>query len=132
MLRERTQMNGKDIREYIDRLCENAGEDQSFAEDFYERLTADQEILQEFVSYMESGNFACRAKVCDYTVVDVMIWQIDHFKAWLDRDTTGTKQNKDKMLLNAFDILLKMKQNPESYIQKMQLETGTDYEGKYE
>ena len=125
-------MNEKDIREYIDRLCENAGEDQSFAEDFYERLTADQEILQEFVSYMESGNFACRAKVCDYTVVDVMIWQIDHFKAWLDRDTTGTKQNKDKMLLNAFDVLLKMKQNPESYIQKMQLETGTDYEGKYE
>ncbi len=125
-------MNEKGIREYIDRLCENAGEDQSFAEDFYERLTADQEILQEFVSYMESGNFACRAKVCDYTVVDVMIWQIDHFKAWLDRDTTGTKQNKDKMLLNAFDILLKMKQNPESYIQKMQLETGTDYEGKYE
>lgn len=125
-------MNEKDIREYIDRLCENAGEDQSFAEDFYERLTADEEILQEFVSYMESGNFACRAKVCDYTVVDVMVWQIDHFKAWLDRDTTGTKQNKDKMLLNAFDILLKMKQNPESYIQKMQLETGTDYEGKYE
>lgn len=125
-------MNEKGIREYIDRLCENAGEDQSFAEDFYERLTADQEILQEFVSYMESGNFACRAKVCDYTVVDVMVWQIDHFKAWLDRDTTGTKQNKDKMLLNAFDILLKMKQNPESYIQKMQLETGTDYEGKYE
>ena len=125
-------MNEKDIREYIDRLCENAGEDQSFAEDFYERLTADQEILQEFVSYVESGNFACRAQVCGYTVVDVMIWQIDHFKAWLDRDTTGTKQNKDKMLLNAFDILLKMKQNPESYIQKMQLETGTDYEGKYE
>ena len=125
-------MNEKGIREYIDRLCENAGEEQSFAEDFYERLTADQEILQEFVSYMESGNFACRAKVCDYTVVDVMVWQIDHFKAWLDRDTTGTKQNKDKMLLNAFDILLKMKQNPESYIQKMQLETGTDYEGKYE
>ena len=54
-MREKTQMNEKGIREYIDRLCENAGEDQSFAEDFYERLTADQEILQEFVSYMEVG-----------------------------------------------------------------------------
>ena len=125
-------MSEQDIRKHIDKICENAGEDQSFAEDFYERLKADAEILQEFVSYMESGNFACRAKVCDYTVVDVMVWQIDHFKAWLDRDTTGTRQNKDKMLLNAFDILLKMKQNPEKYIQKMQLETGTDYEGKYE
>ena len=125
-------MNEKDIREYIDRLCENAGEDRSFAQDFYERLTKDEEILQEFVFYMENGNFACRAKVCDYTVVDVMVWQIDHFKAWLDRDTTGTKQNRDKMLLNAFDILLKMKQEPEIYIRKMQQETGTDYPGKYE
>ena len=125
-------MNEMVIREYIDKLCENAGEDRSFARDFYERLTKDEEILQEFVFYMENGNFACRAKVCDYTVVDVMVWQIDHFKAWLDRDTTGTKQNRDKMLLNAFDILLKMKQEPEIYIRKMQQETGTDYPGKYE
>lgn len=125
-------MNEKVIREYIGKLCENAGEDQSFVRDFYERLTKDEEILQEFVFYMESGNFACRAKVCDYTVVDVMVWQIDHFKAWLDRDTTGTKQNKDKMLLNAFDILMKMKQDPETYVRKMQMETGTDYPGKYE
>lgn len=125
-------MDAKDIREFIDKLCENAGEDQSFARDFYERLTADEEILREFAFYMESGNFACGAKVRGYTVVDVMVWQIDHFKAWLDRDTTGTSQNKDRMLLNAFDILLKMRREPEKYIQKMQLETGTDYEEKYE
>lgn len=131
-MKEDTEMSEKDIRESIDKLCENAGEDQNFALHFYERLTADEEILQEFIFYLENGDFACRAKVCDYTVVDVMVWQIDHFKAWLDRDTTGTKQNKDKMLLNAFDILLKMKQDPETYIQKMQLETGTDYPGKYE
>lgn len=125
-------MNEKDIRESIDTLCENAGEDRAFAQDFCERLMADPEILQEFTAYMESGNFLCRAKVDGCTVVDVMVWQIDHFKAWLDRDTTQTRQNKDKMLLNAFDILLKMKREPEKYRQKMQQETGTDYEGKYE
>ncbi|MGN0377627.1 MAG: hypothetical protein ACI4ED_08330 [Suilimivivens sp.] len=125
-------MTGTEIRQFIGKLCKYAGEDEKFADDFYERLKADEEILREFVYYMLYGNFACRAKVLDYTVVDVMIWQMDHFKAWLDRDTAGTKQNGDRMLLMAFDTLLKMRENPEKYVQKIQLETGTDYEGKYE
>ena len=120
------------IKEFIDRLCKYSGEDETFAEAFYENLKADEEIFQEFIYFMEHGNFACKAKVCGYTVIDVMIWQMDHFKAWLDRDTRGTKQNGDRMLLLAFDTLLKMRKNPEEYIRKMQTETGTDYQGKYE
>lgn len=124
-------MNTAETESFIRELCSHAGENDVFARDFYERLTEDEEICREFVYYMEHGNFACKAKVCGYTVVDVMIWQIDHFKAWLDRDTAGTKQNGDRMLLLAFDTLLKMRSDPEKYIQKMQSETGTDYQGKY-
>lgn len=125
-------MEGTKVREFIGRLCGYAGEDRAFADDFYDRLTADEEILREFTYYMEHGDFACRAAVRGYTAVDIMVWQMDHFKAWLDRDTGGTKQNGDRMILLAFDTLLKMKQDPEKYIQRMQQETGTDYPGKYE
>ena len=122
----------ENIKEFIDQLCKYSGEVETFAEAFYENLKADEEIFQEFIYFMGHGNFACKAKVCGYTVIDVMIWQMDHFKAWLDRDTRGTKQNGDRMLLLAFDTLLKMRKNPEEYIRKMQTETGTDYQGKYE
>ena len=124
-------MNEQKLLYFISELCRYAGEDKAFEEDFRSRLTADEEICQEFVYYMEHGNFACKAKVEGYTVVDIMVWQMDHFKAWLDRDTVGTKQNGDRMLLLAFDTLLKMRKDPEPYIQKMQGETGTDYQGKY-
>lgn len=124
-------MNTAGTENFIKELCSYAGENDVFARDFYERLIKDEEICGEFVYYMEHGSFACKAKVCGYTVVDVMIWQIDHFKAWLDRDTTGTKQNGDRMLLLAFDTLLKMRSEPEKYIQKMQSETGTDFQDKY-
>ena len=124
-------MNEQKLLYFISELCRYAGEDKAFEEDFRLRLTADEEIYQEFVYYMEHGNFACKAKVEGYTVVDIMIWQMDHFKAWLDRDTVETRQNGDCMLLLAFDTLLKMRKNPEPYIQKMQGETGTDYQGKY-
>lgn len=60
-----------------------------------------------------------------------MVWQMDHFKARLDRDNSGTKQNGDRMLLLAFDTLLNMKKDPEKYIRKMTEETGTDYPDKY-
>ena len=80
---------------------------------------------------MEHGSFACKAKVQGYTVVDIMVWQMDHFKARLDRDNTGTRRNPDRMVLLAFDTLLKMRTEPEKYIAKLKQETGTDYEGKY-
>lgn len=125
------KMEKTEIESFVRELCKYAGENEAFAGAFCEKLINDEEICREFVYYMEHGNFACQAKVCGYTAVDIMVWQIDHFKAWLDRDTAGTKRNGDRMLLLAFDTLLKMRDEPEKYIQKMQGETGTDFQDKY-
>lgn len=124
-------MEREKIESFAAQLCARAGKNGNFCRSFCEELLEDEEICREFVYYMENGTFACQAKVEGYTVVDVMIWQIDHFKAWLDRDTSDTAQNGDGMLLLAFDTLLKMKKDPREYIRRMQSETGTDYEGKY-
>ncbi len=119
------------VKEWIKNLCAYAGEDDSFAREFSEKLQQDEEIYKEFVYYMEHGNFACQAKVEGYTVVDVMIWQMDHFKARLDRDNSGTRQNGDRMVLLAFNTLLDMRKEPDQYVRKMSEETGTDYPEKY-
>lgn len=119
------------IKEFVQRLCQYGGEDEEFETQFLAALSADEEILAELTYYMDHGDFACQAKVQGYTVVDIMIWQMDHFKARLDRDNTGTRQNPDRMVLLAFDTLLKMREEPEKYTAKMRQETGTDYEGKY-
>lgn len=119
------------IKNFVAQLCRYGGADEAFEAEFLTALTGDEEILAELAYYMEHGDFACKAKVQGYTVVDIMIWQMDHFKARLDRDNTGTRQNPDRMVLLAFDTLLKMRKNPEEYASKMRQETGTDYEGKY-
>ena len=119
------------IFKFIRELCRYAGEEVSFAENFWKKLQEDNEICEEFSYYIEHGNFACKAKVAGYTVVDVMVWQMDHFKARLDRDNSGTRQNGDRMLLLAFDTLLNMRKEPDKYIRKMSEETGTDYPDKY-
>lgn len=124
-------MDEKQLMKGIKEMCSRAGKTQEAGNAFYEKLKADEEICQEFAFYMENGSFACKAKVSGYTVVDILIWQMDHFKAWLDRDVSGSRENKDQMVLMAFDTLLSMKKEPDKYIQKMQYETGTDYPDKY-
>ena len=112
-------------------LCHYAGEDEVFFSDFWERLTGSEDVYQEFIYYLEHQTFCCKYKVAGYGVVDIMVWQMDHFKAEMDRGKDDMKNNGDKMLLMAFDTLLKMEKNPEYYVNLMQSETGTDYPGKF-
>ena len=124
-------MEQNNVMEWIRNLCTYAGESNTFAEEFFQKLIQNKVVYEEFVYFMKNGNFACRASVQGYTVVDVMIWQMDHFKARLDQDNSGTRQNGDRMVLLAFNTFLDMAKEPDQYIRKMQGETGTDYPEKY-
>ena len=112
-------------------LCFYAGEGQAFFERFFPELCASQPVYREFIYYLENRDFLCEYQISGYTIVDIMVWQMDHFKAQLDRGHDDMKQNGDKMLLMAFDTMLKMEKQPEKYISLMQSETGTDYPEKY-
>lgn len=117
--------------EWAQALCYYAGEDEEFLTNFWRMLKQSPEIYKEFLHYLEYQQFRCEYKVSGYSVVDIMVWQMDHFKAQMDRGKDDMKNNGDKMLLMAFDTLLRMEQNPEHYVNLMQTETGTDYPGKY-
>ena len=112
-------------------LCRYAGEDEVFLQDFWQRLRRSENVYREFTYYLEHQNFLCEYSVEEYSVVDIMVWQMDHFKAQMDRGKDDMKSNGDRMLLMAFDTLLKMERDPARYVELMQTETGTDYEGKY-
>ena len=128
-----TEENRKRVEEaavFAANLCMYSGKTQEFYDDFWKRLIQHPEILAEFIYFREHQDFACKNKVAGRSVVDIMIWQIDHFKAHLDR-SPDMRCNKDKMVLYAFDTMTKMAENPEIYIVKMEGETGTDFVGKY-
>ncbi|MBE5872186.1 MAG: hypothetical protein E7294_13180 [Lachnospiraceae bacterium] len=112
-------------------LCKYADMSNEFLADFWNRLVADPDVYDEFCYYLKHQDYSCHTKVDGYTVVDVLIWQMDRFKMELDMDKSDMKQNGDKMLLMAFDTFLKMRKEPDFYVRAMQTDTGTDYLGKY-
>ena len=66
-------MEEKAVIDFTGELCRYAGESEAFAEEFLKRLKGDAEIYEEFTYYITHGNFACKAKIEGYTVVDIMV-----------------------------------------------------------
>lgn len=128
-------MKEEELKEYAiiwaKELCRLAGEDEAFCEDFLTRLFASKGVYHEYLHFMVTQKFSCAYKIEDVSVIDIMIWQRDHFKADLDMGHDDMKDNGDKMLLMAFDTMLKMEQDPKTYINLMKQETGSDYPGKF-
>ncbi len=119
------------VKEATDRICAENGLDEEFADSFWQGLLADDEIYREYVHYLVYQDFACKVLVDGVSITDILIWQIDHFKAQLDVDTTLTKRRSGSMVLLAFDTFLNMKKDPERYLRKLGEDTGTDYPGKF-
>lgn len=119
------------LQQWVCNLALSVGKSEEEALKFWQMLRADTELLEELEYYAIHGEFLCKYKVAGYTVTDILVWQVDHFKAYLDRREEINRYRQDKLLYASFEVLLEMRQNPEPYVNKLQGETGTDYEGKY-
>ncbi|MCR5475329.1 MAG: hypothetical protein K6F28_09025 [Lachnospiraceae bacterium] len=122
----------KDMRayEYAKKLCEEACEEEGTLEVFWQRISAYPEIMKEFEYYMDHRDFLCDLKVGGITVADILVWQIDRFKAALDEGKFALKYNGAHMVLGAFYTMADVCDEPEKYLNRFRSETGSDYEGK--
>lgn len=117
--------------EWAKELCRCAKMEESFLEAFWNKLVASEGVSKEFRFYLDNGQFDGKYTVAGMTLVDIMIWQMDHFKSYMDRGLYDMQSNPDKMLLMAFNTMLDMEQNPEKFFLQYGSDTGTDYPGKF-
>ncbi len=123
-------MNEKELYEYARSLCEKAHEEDGVLDVFWSRITAYPELMKEFEYYRQNSDFCCELKVCGITVADILVWQIDRFKAALDEGKFALKYNGPHMVLAAFYTMADVIDHPERFVNRFSSETGTDYEGK--
>lgn len=120
----------RELGQYALDLAVAAGKTGEEAECFWEALSADPEILEEFEYFYTNRDFLCRHKVAGYSIVDILVWQVDHFKAYLDRHFDVNRYDRDRLVCLSFEVLLNMRRNPKFYTDKLEGETGTDFEVK--
>ncbi|MCR4922628.1 MAG: hypothetical protein K5931_01320 [Lachnospiraceae bacterium] len=93
-------------------------------------MKENRELYEEVQYYFENNDFLCSLSVKGMTVADILVWQIDRFKAAVDEGKFGLKYNPSEMVLMAFYTLYDVTKDPELYFEHFRQETGSDYEGK--
>lgn len=119
------------LENYVRDLAAAAGESEEYAADLWQRIRASEGVLKELAYYHDYGDFWGKYKVAGYTLTDILVWQVDHFKAYLDRHEEVNRWHPERLFLHALDIMLQMEVNPQPFVDKMQGETGTDFVGKF-
>ena len=91
-----------ELYEYARSLCDQANEEDGVLEEFWNRVCKYPEILKEFEYYRVHNDFLCELTVSGITVADILVWQIDRFKAAIDEGKFALKYNGPHMVLGAF------------------------------
>lgn len=119
-----------EVKDFALRLSACAGKKEEEGQLFVNRLETYPDIEEEFIYFFNHKDFLCKNKVEGYSIVDLLVWQVDHFKAFLDRPDEMNRYNQDRLVWSAFDSMLQMKANAQKYVNKLSEQTGTDFEGK--
>ena len=119
------------LQQYVRKLAQKAGESEEYAAELWKKIARSNGILREFAYFHDTGDFLGEYKVVGYGITDILVWQVDHFKAYLDRPEEMNRYHREKLLLTAFEILCNMEENPQVYVEKLQGESGTDFVDKF-
>ncbi len=102
------------------------GKDEAYGQKLWQGISRSEGLLQELAYYYDKGQFLCRYEVAGYTLVDILVWQVDHFKLYMDRPQEMNRYRQPRLLLAAFESMLQMEQDPKAFVEKMRSETGQD------
>ena len=60
------------IKAVIDEMSEKAGLSEEFSDSFFSSIIDDEEVLNEFITYVKTGEFLSEISVAGYTIIDIM------------------------------------------------------------
>lgn len=123
---ERVEKAMQTLRDYVVTLAVRAGEGEEYGEKLWQGIRQSGGLLRELAYYHDYRKFLCEYRIAGYTLADVLVWQVDHFKLYMDRPGEMNRYRQQRLLLTAFDTMLQMETNPLPFINKMESESGQD------
>lgn len=114
------------LREYVLALSEQAGKDAAYGETLWQSISRSPGLLGELAYYHDYGKFLCKYRVAGYTLADVLVWQVDHFKLYMDRAEEMNRYHAERLLLSSFETMVQMEIDPAPLVRKMEGESGQD------
>lgn len=123
--RERKQAL-EELYRYVCELARRSGESGEYARELWRGICASDGLLRELAYYHDYGSFLCEYRTAGYTLADALVWQVDHFKLYMDRPSDMNRYRQERLLLAAFETMIRLEKDPGAMSARIQGETGQD------
>ncbi|MBR6381308.1 MAG: HAD-IIB family hydrolase [Lachnospiraceae bacterium] len=82
-------------------------------------------IRAELEHFLRTGDFLDEWRSCGISLTDLIVWQVDHFKAYMDREENN-RYHRERLFLEALENMLRLETDPEPVLRKLREESGQD------
>ena len=111
---------------FLQDICEYAGLSNEWSDELWTMMLDNVKLYDEFVYYVEHHTFKDEMKVAGYALSDIYVWQMDKYNLIREVGKNPTTCNKETMVMNAFMVLGKMVDDPETYVKRIESGRGND------
>lgn len=116
----------EELHNWTLQLCKNVYLTDEEGDKLWKDISLSPELLQEYAYYHDTGNFLCKYKIEGFTIADILIWQMDHFRSHMDREDRINRYDNCRLIYNTFKTMLELEKKPEEIKARFYSETGTD------
>lgn len=112
--------------EGIQQLGTYAGKSREFIAELWEAMILDESMMKEFMYYLDYHTLLDQVICEGYSLTDIYVWQMKQYNLVQDVGKNTVDCNKEALVLNTFDTMLRMKREPELYKKILQEDSGMD------
>lgn len=103
------------------------GKEEGYADRLWQCMLDNNELMEEFIYYLEHGMILDKMKVSGYSLTDLYVFEIENFNLLITNLGKNSNDcNKDLMVLNTFYRMSELIENPEAMIRKLNEGRGMD------
>lgn len=114
------------ICEYFYNLTDYCGYDREWADELFGEIMGNVELYKEFVYYLENHTFLDELKVEGYSLSDLYVFSMSKYNLIREIGKNPVECNKERMVMNSFDMMSKMIKDPLTYVARIEEGKGRD------
>ena len=112
--------------EFFYELCDFCGYEKEWSDELWGDIIKDPDMYAEFAYYVQNHTLKDSFDVCGYSLTDLYVFQMDKYNLIREIGKNNADCNKERMVLNAFRMMIDMKADPETYLRRLEEGRGED------
>lgn len=107
-------------------LCRQNGYDDAWIDALWGDIITDEDMYAELVYFLSNHTLKDSVKIAGYSLSDLYVFQMNKYNLIREIGKNPRECNKERMVLNAFRMMIDMKTDPETYVKRLEEGKGED------